>query len=328
MLDIKNLNYKIDNFSLSIDHLVIKNNSIHTLVGQSGSGKTTLINLIAGHLNPSSGGIHLNNKNIIPMAPHRRKIGLIFQQSLLFPNMNVFENIAYPLKIQKISPSKINKTVTKLLNKVSLSGFGNRMPDQLSGGQKKRVAIARTLATKPDILLMDEPLSSLDPQLKSEILGMILDLQKENNLSILFITHDFEEALKISDEISVIDQGQIIHTGPRHDLLFKPNSLKVMDFFPFFNKIQIKNNQDFFKAFEISYSKDDMCYIIPPQAIHLESGTKGEILQHYHLKYGNIYKIHIKNMYLYAFSKKFLSIGDKIDIDINIELINIIKEDT
>lgn len=330
MLSVNNLEYEIDEFKLEINSLEIKENVIHTIVGESGSGKSTLLNLIAGHLIPKKGEIKLDEINILELKPNERNIGLIFQKSLLFPNMNVYENIAYPLKLKKKAESEIRSIVLKLLSSVGMKGFEKRMPNQLSGGQQKRVAIARTLANQPKLLLMDEALNSLDPKLKIEIMDLIKKLKEKNRLSICFITHDFEEALKISDYISVIENGRIIHTGDKKDLLFNPKSKSIVRFFQYYNRnnVFIENNKFNFLNKEVKTNKSGKykC-ILPPQEINIMKGKVAKIIKKYYLKYGKIYEIQLNDNKFFVFSHNEYKIDDLVDYEINEKAIIYLKED-
>lgn len=329
MLEIHNLNYTIKTFNLSIDHLEIRDQCIHTLLGNSGAGKSTLLNLIAGHIKPKSGEILLNQKPILDKKPYERNIALIFQDSLLFPHMNVFENIAYALKTRKISNDKIQREVALWLERMDLLGYERRRPNQLSGGEKKRVAIARSLITNPDLILMDEPLNGLDPRLREEMIELIKEIQQKTSIGILFITHDFEEALKISDEISVIKNGKIIHSGPPSTLLFKPNDISIVEFFTYYNKekINIRNQQFTLYNKRITTDRDGLYQcILPPQGINISLGHEAKIIEKHYLKYGNIYCLKINNKTFYAFSHEQFEINSSVDYKIQVEFISYQKE--
>jgi len=329
MLEIHDLNYKIKTFSLTIKDLKIKNRCIHTILGNSGAGKSTLLNLIAGHIEPLRGEILLNHNSIVKKKPNERNIALIFQNSLLFPHMTVFENISYALKIRKVKKDRIQNEVTLWLNRMDLIGYDNRMPNQLSGGEKKRVAIARALITHPDLILMDEPLNGLDPKLRDEMLDLIKEIQTKTSIAILYITHDFEEALKISDEISVIKNGEIIHSGPPSNLLFKPDDLSIIEFFTYYNttNVIIKNKKFslFNKTIETEKEGSYQC-ILPPQGVTITLGNAAEIIEKHYLKYGNIYCLKTKEDTFYAFSQEQYDVTTKVDYTIQSKFINYQKE--
>lgn len=179
-----------------------------TLLGSSGCGKTTTLRIIAGLESPDSGKVILNGQEVTGLPPEKRNVNTVFQNYALFPHMTVAENIAYGLKIQKVSRSEIQQTVQQMLKLVQLEGFDKRNPSELSGGQRQRVAIARALAVKPQILLLDEPLGALDLQLRRQMQFELKRLQKQLGITFIYITHDQEEALNMSDRIAVMRKGK------------------------------------------------------------------------------------------------------------------------
>lgn len=329
MLEIQQLNYSISQFNLTINKFSVKNRCIHTLLGNSGAGKSTLLNLIAGHLKPDTGNILIKGQNILHLKPNERNIGLIFQNSLLFPHMNVFENISYGLKLNKIDKKELETQVNLWLKRMNLVGYHQRMPNELSGGEKKRVAIARAMITNPRLFLMDEPLSGLDPKLRNEMLELINKIQRETSVAILYITHDFEEALRISDEISVIKDGQIIHSGTPESLLFDPKDLSIIDFFNYYNqeKVSIEDHNFFLYKQKISTDKNGDYYcILPPQGILISKGQHAVITKRHLLKYGNIYEIDNHEESFYAFSHENFNVGVQVDYSIQSEFIRFKEE--
>ena len=200
----------------------IKAGECFALLGPSGCGKTTLLRLIAGLDEPDEGEIHINGikvsgpKNTAP--PHLRKIGMVFQDLALWPHMTVKENIAFCLKGGKLDKEEIRKKINDILDMVSLNGQRVYHPHKLSGGERQRVALARALVSEPRILLMDEPLSSLDPLLKREILELIKDLRDKNNTTMIYVTHDHNEAHALADRIAVMNRGRVEQTGVIEEL--------------------------------------------------------------------------------------------------------------
>jgi spermidine/putrescine transport system ATP-binding protein len=329
MLEINELSYSVGEFNLEINRFIVKNKSIHTLLGNSGAGKSTLLNLIAGHLKPKTGTILLNDYSILNLRPNKRKIALVFQNSLLFPNMTVYHNIGYALRVKKIGLQEIEGKVTLWLKRMNLIGYENRMPNDLSGGEKKRVAIARALITEPALVLMDEPLNGLDPKLRNEMLNLIKKIQKETCTAILYITHDFEEALKISDRISVIKDGQMIHTGTPESLLFEPADSSIVDFFNYYNQknISIQENEFYLYNQKItSEKKGHYSCIVPPQGIVLTSGNGAHIMEKHLLKYGNIYLIKNDSESFYAFSRENFNVGSQVSYSVQSQFIQFKKE--
>jgi spermidine/putrescine ABC transporter ATP-binding subunit len=215
----------VDNLSLSI-----KKGEFLTLLGPSGSGKTTTLNMIAGFETPNSGNILLENQDITTMPPNKRGIGMVFQNYALFPHMTVFQNIAFPLKMRKIPYDTICEKTKRVLELVKLSGFELRYPNQLSGGQQQRIALARTIVFQPKILLMDEPLGALDKKLRDRMRLEIKHIQESLNITVVYVTHDQEEALTMSDRIAIMNNGRIIQLDTPFNLYENPLSRFVADF--------------------------------------------------------------------------------------------------
>lgn len=200
------------------------------LLGPSGCGKTTLLRILSGFEQPEEGTIIMDNKEVTKLPPDKRPTSLVFQNYALFPHMTVFENIAYGLRVKKIPSKEIRQLVANALEKVGLSGLEERSIRQLSGGQQQRVSLARGLVMKPAVLLLDEPLSNLDAKLRVETRIQIRELQKSLGITSIFVTHDQEEALTISDRIAVMNKGQIVQIGSPEEIYNHPNSEFVADF--------------------------------------------------------------------------------------------------
>jgi ABC-type Fe3+/spermidine/putrescine transport system ATPase subunit len=193
-----------------------------TLLGPSGSGKTTLLNICAGYMAPSSGSLLIGGRDVTALPARRRNIGMVFQNYALFPHLDVFENVAYGLRARKVAPAEISQRVADALKTVRLDGFGARSVRSLSGGQQQRVALARAMVIEPDILLMDEPLGALDKQLRKEVQIEIRRLHVAHPRTTLYVTHDQEEALVMSDRIAVMRQGRVVQLGAAQDLYSRP----------------------------------------------------------------------------------------------------------
>jgi spermidine/putrescine ABC transporter ATP-binding subunit len=215
----------VDDVSLSIQH-----GEFLTLLGPSGSGKTTTLNMIAGFDIPSRGDILLENEDITTVAPNDRGIGMVFQNYALFPHMTVADNIAFPLKMRKTPADKIQQLIQEALELVKLPGFERRYPHQLSGGQQQRIALARAIVFKPKILLMDEPLGALDKKLRDHMRLEIKHLQESLDITVIYVTHDQEEALTMSDRIAIMNEGKIIQLDTPVALYEMPANLFVADF--------------------------------------------------------------------------------------------------
>ena len=216
----------------AVDHVSI---DIHredflTLLGASGSGKTTMLMTIAGFTVPDGGQIILDGEDITFTPPHRRNIGIVFQNYALFPHMSVFENVAYPLRVRRTPRGAIEERVEDALELVRLGGLGGRYPHQLSGGQQQRVALARALVFEPKLLLMDEPLGALDKKLREHMQLEITHLQRKLKITVIYVTHDQSEALTMSDRIAIMNNGQFEQVGAPEELYRAPANRFVADF--------------------------------------------------------------------------------------------------
>ncbi len=215
----------VDDATLSIGE-----GELFTLLGPSGCGKTSLLRLIAGFYAPDAGEIRFDGRRVNDVPPHERGIGMVFQNYALWPHMTVFDNIAYGLKLRKVGRAEIAARVEAVLEKVKLGGMGARFPGQLSGGQQQRVALARALVLNPEILLLDEPLSNLDAKIRVQVRQEIRKLQKELGITTLYVTHDQEEALTLSDRIAIFNQGKVLQVGTPKELYERPGNRFVADF--------------------------------------------------------------------------------------------------
>jgi ABC-type Fe3+/spermidine/putrescine transport system ATPase subunit len=210
--------------------LTVEEGKLFTLLGPSGCGKTTLLRMIAGFADVESGAIWFGDKRIDRLPAHRRNIGMVFQSYAIFPNLTVADNVAYGLRARKVDPAEIPARVEKALARVRLGGYGSRWPHQLSGGQLQRVAIARVLVIEPAVLLFDEPLSNLDAQLRTEMRVEIRRLQQSLGLTAVYVTHDQEEALAISDRIAILRGGKIEQIGSPEEIYQRPQTAFVAEF--------------------------------------------------------------------------------------------------
>jgi len=218
----------LENFSLSVEE-----GEFVSLLGASGSGKTTTLRTIAGFLPIRSGELIIRGKIYNNIPPNRRNIGIVFQNYALFPHLNVFENVAFGLKLRRMDKVEIEKKVKEALELVGLVGFEGRLPSQLSGGQQQRVAIARAIVIEPDLLLMDEPLSNLDAKLRVEMRSELRRLQKELGITTVYVTHDQAEAIALSDKIALLNDGKIEHFGTPEEVYNNPKTLYCAKFMGF-----------------------------------------------------------------------------------------------
>ena len=211
-------------------NLYIRENEFVTLLGPSGCGKTTTLRIIGGFEQPTSGELLFNGASILQTPPHKRQLNTVFQKYALFPNMNVAENIAFGLKIKKVAKAEIKDRVTQMLKLVNMSGFENRRVTSLSGGQQQRVAIARAVINSPQVLLLDEPLGALDLKLRKEMQVELKTMQKTLGITFVYVTHDQEEALTMSDTIAVMDSGNILQIGTPEEIYNEPKNAFVANF--------------------------------------------------------------------------------------------------
>ena len=264
--------FYIENFSLSLDR-----GEFFVLLGHSGSGKTTIIQAIAGLLEIHKGKIYLNHRDITTQSTYKRNIGIVFQDFALFPHLNVFDNIAFSLKIKKIKHREIVKKVQHLLQIVNLEGYENRKIYELSGGEKQRVSLARTLAPEPEIILFDEPLSALDELLRYRLRETIKDIQKQLGFTAIYVTHDQDEAFFLADRIGIMSKGKLIRVGTPEQVYLDPQSFIVSDFLGFNNRflcdvIKIDNNYSYLKCKDVEFKirsnelnlKDKVYLLIKP----------------------------------------------------------------
>jgi spermidine/putrescine ABC transporter ATP-binding subunit len=210
--------------------LNIKPGEFLTLLGASGCGKTTVLRMIAGFQRPTSGRVLIGETDVTGRPANQRDIGFVFQNYALFPHLSVFENVAYGLRVKRLDERDIRQRVEEGLHQVGLDGYGERMIPELSGGQQQRVALARAIVIQPDVLLFDEPLSNLDAQLRIQMRSEIRRLQRELKITAVYVTHDQEEAMAISDRIAILNAGQIEQIGTAEDLYLRPASRFVATF--------------------------------------------------------------------------------------------------
>jgi len=231
IIDLKNISVSFDGEQILKNiNLYIRDGEFITFLGPSGCGKTTTLRIIAGFLEPDGGDVIFDGKRINGVPPHKREVNTIFQRYALFPHLNVAENIAFGLKLKKMPKDKIDRKVEEMLSLVNLKGFGNRNINSLSGGQQQRVAIARALAVDPKVLLLDEPLGALDLKLRKDMQNELKKIQQSLGITFIYVTHDQEEALSMSDTIVVMDSGKIQQIGSPTDIYNEPKNAFVADF--------------------------------------------------------------------------------------------------
>mgnify|MGYP001185325633 FL=1 len=243
MLNIENISKSFSNIKAVNDvSLEIKNGEFFALLGPSGCGKTTLLRIISGFENPDNGKVYINNNDVTHMEPYNRPTNMLFQSYALFPHYNVYQNISYGLEREGIENSIINNRVEEIISRTNLNGLEDRKPDQLSGGQKQRVALARCLIKKPDVLLLDEPLSALDKNLKELMKLELKKLQTEFDITFIMVTHDQDEALVMADRIAIMDEGSIVQIDTPKDIYDNPKNFFAANFIGRMNFIDVEDN--------------------------------------------------------------------------------------
>ena len=231
IIEIKNVSKSFGDKCILRDvSIFVKQGEFLTLLGPSGCGKTTLLRMIAGFGSPDSGEILINGTDITNMPPHERPVNTVFQRYALFPHLDVYENIAFGLKLQKVPEAEIEKRVRKVLKMVSMTDYEDRDVDSLSGGQQQRVAIARAIVNQPKVLLLDEPLSALDLKMRKDMQIELKEMHRKLGITFIYVTHDQEEALTLSDTIVVLDDGNIRQVGTPTDIYNEPQNAFVADF--------------------------------------------------------------------------------------------------
>ncbi|MCQ3027816.1 ABC transporter ATP-binding protein [Pseudomonas tremae] len=266
----------------------IKKGEFVTLLGPSGCGKSTLLRCVAGLTPVNSGRILLDGSDLVPLTPQKRNIGMVFQSYALFPNMNVEQNVAFGLRMQKVSADDSEKRVAEILQMVELHDFAKRYPHQLSGGQCQRVALARSLVTRPRLLLLDEPLSALDARIRKHLREQIRAIQRELGLTTIFVTHDQEEALTMSDRIFLMNQGRIVQSGDAETLYTAPVDVFAAGFIGNYNLLEAD------VATRLMQRPIASRVAIRPEAIQLSltGGLEGEVRSHSLL--GNVIRYRIQ----------------------------------
>lgn len=340
ILNLQNITKKYDNNTvLNNLNLVVRRNEFITLLGPSGCGKTTTLNMIAGFETPDDGKIIFEEKEINSVPPYKRQINTVFQKYALFTHMNVYENVAFGLRIKKLPEKQIKEKVTNMLKMVELEGFEKRSTDSLSGGQQQRVAIARALVNEPKLLLLDEPLGALDLKLRKEMQLELKNIQKKLGITFIFVTHDQEEALTMSDTIVVLNKGNIQQIGTPEDIYNEPKNKFVANFIGVSNIIDGIMTEDYkvnfyginFDCVDKGFNKDeDIDVVIRPEDIKItdkETGKlKGKVISvifrgvHYEIK------VEINNAIWIIHNTKHVAAGEEIGIDIFPDDIHIMRK--
>ena len=268
-------------------NLDIHDKEFVTLLGSSGCGKTTTLRLIAGFLEPNSGKVLLKGQDITGVPPYKRPVNTVFQKYALFPHLNVFENVAFGLRLKKLDEETIRRKVRNMLEVVGLKGFERRSISQMSGGQQQRVAIARSLVNEPEILLLDEPLGALDLKLRKEMQLELKRLQREMNITFIYVTHDQEEALTMSDTVVVMNGGKVQQIGTPEDIYNEPKNAFVADFIGDSNIVDGVMHKDFLVSFsgvdfpcvDRGFAREQSVQVVVrPEDIEVVSPVEGQLV--------------------------------------------------
>ena len=320
-------------------NLYIRDGEFITFLGPSGCGKTTTLRIIAGFLQPDSGEVVFDGKVINGVPPHKRQLNTIFQRYALFPHLNVYENIAFGLRLQKKSEKEIKESVTAMLELVNLKGFERRNISSLSGGQQQRVAIARALVVKPRVLLLDEPLGALDLKLRKDMQAELKNIQKSLGITFIYVTHDQEEALSMSDTVVVMDGGVIQQIGTPLDVYNEPKNAFVADFIGESNIIEGVMRADFwvemaghrFKCLDKGFGVDEnVDVVVRPEDVDVvkkENAMISGVVTSITFK-GVYYEIivEIKGFKWMIQSTEYYAVGSVIGINVDPDAIHIMKK--
>ncbi len=287
LIDLKNISKSFDGQMVLDDlNLYIRENEFLTLLGPSGCGKTTTLRILGGFETPDTGNVIFDNADITHLPPNRRQLNTVFQKYALFPHMTIAENIAFGLKIKNKSKAYIDDKIKYALKLVNLEGFGSRMPDSLSGGQQQRIAIARAIVNEPKVLLLDEPLGALDLKLRQDMQYELIRLKNELGITFIYVTHDQEEALTMSDTIVVMNQGYIQQIGSPEKIYNEPENAFVADFIGESNIISSTMLEDKlveilgirFPCVDTGFGKNKpVDVVIRPEDVMLSSTGKGRM---------------------------------------------------
>ncbi|WP_457742068.1 ABC transporter ATP-binding protein [Thermococcus sp.] len=281
-VELRNIVKRWEGFELHVD-LSVKDGEFLTLLGPSGCGKTTTLRIVAGLEKPDSGRVLFSGRDVTEMKPYERNIGIVFQDYALFPHMTVFKNVAFGLEMRGLPKEEIRRKVEWALELVRLKGFENRYPEQLSGGQQQRVALARALVIEPEVLLLDEPLSNLDAKIRERLRSEIRRIQKELGITTIYVTHDQEEAMAISDRIAVMNVGRIEGVGEPLELYYKPRTEFVARFLGTSNIVELETQNGIARLGNLEFKvgvEGKVRIFFRPESVVVERGSDAKVLDY------------------------------------------------
>ena len=340
LIELKNIVVEFDSEPILRDiSLSIKDGEFVTLLGPSGCGKTTTLRIIAGFVSQNSGDVFFDGRNINDLPPYKREVCTIFQRYALFEHLNVFENVAFGLRVRKLPEKEIKSKVGEMIELVGLKGFEKRRIATLSGGQQQRVAIARALVTSPKVLLLDEPLAALDLKLRKDMQVELKKIQQRLKITFIFVTHDQEEALSMSDRVVVMDKGLIQQIGTPQDIYNEPENAFVADFIGDSNILDGIMREDYkcefagkvFDCVDKGFDKDEpVDIVIRPEDIDVTVPEKGHLSG---IVTGSTFKgvhyeviVDIKGFKWMIQTTDCINVGDNIGIVLNPEDIHVMKK--
>ena len=344
LIDLKGIYKNFDGVTvLNNINLYIKKNEFVTLLGPSGCGKTTILRIIGGFETPTAGELLFEGKDMLNIPPHKRHVNTIFQKYALFPHMNVKDNVAFGLNIRKVNKKIINEKVEAMLKLVNLSGYEKRSVTSLSGGQQQRVAIARALANDPEVLLLDEPLGALDLKLRQEMQIELKNMQRELGITFIYVTHDQEEALSVSDVVVVMKNGVIQQIDTPEKIYNEPKNAYVADFIGESNIIdgvmcadyKVMFSNTVFECLDKDFEKDEAVdVVIRPEDVRITSVEEGQLtgtvkdVTFKGVHYVMLIKAKNDDFFWYAKSTKMFPPGSDVGIIIIPDAIHVMKKVT
>ncbi len=282
-VELRNVEKRWEDFRLKINHLKARDGEFLTLLGPSGCGKTTTLRMIAGFERPERGEILFDGVRMNEIPPYERGIGIVFQDYALFPHMTVFKNVAFGLEMKGIPKGEVNRRVKRALELVGLRGLEGRYPEQLSGGQQQRVALARALVVEPEVLLLDEPLSNLDAKIREKLRGEIRRVQRELGITTIYVTHDQEEAMAISDRIAVMNVGTVEQVGNALELYYHPKTEFVARFLGLSNILEVEAENGMACIGRLCFKVKGEGHVrlfFRPESVYVKPGTTGKIIDY------------------------------------------------